>query len=245
MGLIAAGVDISDPSKLSEGDWELICSLPTNELTNEHREMIAYCSDHIENLITASDAKCEGETTVHPFFANMTEHNMDPEKLQAALCESLDALVRYLHLQNLCPETKLTILQILHRNSPRYSHIAQEQGLIAATGTDFSQPLLIPNWEDVCSSISQLSDDDKAYVKNCSANAAKLVDATNNHCPQTGSGDSFDICKQFETMVCLHAYVCATLKSVANACFMLVVVYDSVLWMLRFFGFLLLLDFYR
>ena len=81
----------------------------------------------------------------------------------------------------------------------------------------------------------------RAGFASCSDKLAKLSEASKSKCPKNaGKGEDSsdaDTCKQLETMVRLHAYVCATLKSVVNVCFMLVVVYDSVLCMSRSLSF--------
>ena len=121
-GMTAAGMDISDPSKFSEGDWEGICSLPLIQLTGPPRKMVANCSVNFGNLLTASDTKCGHVTTIRSPFGNMTEQTISPEKVDAAVCGAVEAMVGvHLSRQILRPKTKLTsFYQLWHHNNPMY-----------------------------------------------------------------------------------------------------------------------------
>ena len=209
------GVDISDPSKLSKEEWTLVCSLPIWEFTKQQRPMITKCSAKFAKFLTASDTSCV-KTTRRPGTANTKDQTISPEKIDAAVCQAVQTLVRVYVFANCCAKRCVAIDAAetsFKLASRRHGLLHSQEKVLTLGDVDISNPSDIPQtqWQAICSQLKTFNSDQQKMVTKCSEKMSKLFEAARTKCPQGGSGggsdSSNDPCKNFEQVVRWHIHV--------------------------------------
>lgn len=110
--LTTNGVDISDPSKLSDGQWGLVCS-QTRGIDSSSMSMIKPCSSKLAKLFDASESKCKNQDSQ----GNEADQKNQQAHMQDAMCSSVGVLVRLrvdMRTKNVFANCKTVLVHMTH-----------------------------------------------------------------------------------------------------------------------------------
>lgn len=92
------GVDISNPEKLSPGQWTMVCAQAQLPIPDDMTSMVRPCSKKLADLLDASGSKCQKDDLSNPTKTGKVNVLHDVQSMQTkqmdAMCQAVDVLVR-------------------------------------------------------------------------------------------------------------------------------------------------------